>query len=63
MSRPRTCCDGQCLQGRACPLVGYERAAKDLPRPLRFVPGVIDGPHARPSWLRRLAARLWGGRT
>lgn len=41
-SADRICCDGQCSQGRACPLTSNQR------RPAheqRLAPGVIDGPY------------------
>lgn len=52
----RICCDGQCCQGRACPLTA------NLRRPAaqqRLAPGVIDGPHRRPSRLRRAVRAAW----
>ncbi len=53
MNRNRQCCDGLCQQGRHCPLVPSTKC-----HPLRFAPGVIDGPH--PS--RRGPLRRWLGR-
>lgn len=54
MSRPidRQCCDGLCLQGRVCPQIAGRQA------PLRFAPGVIDGPARRRSLVRRVLDRL-----
>lgn len=43
----RTCCDGGCDRGLPCPA---------------FAPGVIDGPHRRATWWRRIVAWLTGRR-
>lgn len=51
----RTCCDGQCEQGRACPLQQPAAACKPL------APGAIDGPYTRRIGpLQALLKRLFG---
>lgn len=52
----RICCDGQCSQGRACPLTAHQRrpAAEQ-----RMAPGVIEGPFRRPGRLRAALRAAW----
>ncbi|MBY0235090.1 MAG: hypothetical protein K2W93_08915 [Burkholderiaceae bacterium] len=52
----RICCDGLCQQGRDCPAVAP--AAARLFRPIRFAPGVIDGPAKRLPLFKRLGQAL-----
>lgn len=54
----RICCDGQCSEGRACPLTAHQRrpAAQQ-----RLAPGVLAGPYRKPraAWLRRAYQAVW----
>lgn len=56
MSCERFCCDGRCVQGRACPLTANTRrpAAQQ-----RLAPGVVEGPYRKPRAARQAWLAAW----